>query len=88
MDGADEGAAAAPDGVRVFRSADLQAWIEVQDADGAWVQVDPNPLPRPIPEREPDQPTVVSRPQSALPPRPPAPPPAGGPHPCSVYPRQ
>ncbi len=62
------GAAAAPDGVRVFRSADLQAWIEVQDADGAWVQVDPNPLPRPIPEREPDQPTVVSRPQSALPP--------------------
>ena len=40
----------------------------MQDADGAWVTVDPNPEPRPIPEREPDQPHLVSRPQSALPP--------------------
>jgi hypothetical protein len=32
------------------------------------VSIDPNPSPRPIPEREPDEPTVVSRPQSALPP--------------------
>ena len=55
-------------GVRVFRSDELQAWIEVQTDEGAWVQVDPNPIPRDIPERQPDQPTVVSRPQSALPP--------------------
>jgi hypothetical protein len=40
----------------------------VQDAEGEWVAIDPNPVPREIPEREPDQPTVVSRPQSALPP--------------------
>jgi hypothetical protein len=63
-----DGGSTGAEGVRVFRSEDLQAWIEVQTADGAWVQVDPNPLPRPIPERQPDQPTVVSRPQSALPP--------------------
>lgn len=52
----------------VFDSDDRQAWIEVQTAQGAWVSVDPNPEPRPIPEREPDEPTIVSRPQSALPP--------------------
>ena len=52
----------------VFQRDDLQAWIEVQDAEGEWVAIDPNPVPREIPEREPDQPTVVSRPQSALPP--------------------
>ncbi|MDR5701309.1 transglutaminase family protein [Agromyces aerolatus] len=52
----------------VFRNDDLQAWIEVQTADGAWLQVDPNPDPREIPERQPDEPIVVSRPQSALPP--------------------
>ncbi len=40
----------------------------MQTAEGAWVAVDPNPTPRPIPAAEPDQPTVVSRPQSALPP--------------------
>lgn len=54
--------------VREFRSSDLQAWIEVQTSDGEWVQVDPNPEPRKVPERQPDEPTVVSRPQSALPP--------------------
>lgn len=52
----------------VLRSGDLQAWIEVQTANGAWRHVDPNPEPRDIPEREPDEPVVVSRPQSALPP--------------------
>jgi hypothetical protein len=52
----------------VFRSEDLQAWIEVQSVDGAWIQVDPNPVPREIPERQPDEPMIVSRPQSALPP--------------------
>ncbi|MGW9631590.1 transglutaminaseTgpA domain-containing protein [Agromyces sp. NPDC055520] len=57
-----------PDGVTRFVSGDKQAWIEVQRADGAWIAVDPNPSPREIPPREPDQPTVVSRPQSALPP--------------------
>lgn len=57
------------DDTTIFRSADLQAWIEVQDSNGVWLPVDPNPDPqREIPEKEPDQPTIVSRPQSALPP--------------------
>ncbi|GAA1944528.1 transglutaminase domain-containing protein [Agromyces allii] len=54
----------------VLRRDDLQAWIEVQRADGAWIALDPNPDPRDIPEREPDQPEIVSRPESALPPPP------------------
>jgi hypothetical protein len=62
------GEGGADDGVRQFRGADLQAWIEVQTSGGEWVQVDPNPEPREIPERQPDEPTIVSRPQSALPP--------------------
>lgn len=56
------------DGARLLRSEDLQAWIEVQTNRGEWVQVDPNPEARDVPEREPDEPTIVSRPQSALPP--------------------
>ncbi|GAA1748430.1 DUF3488 and transglutaminase-like domain-containing protein [Agromyces humatus] len=55
-------------GVTRFRSADRQAWIEVQDDDGAWVAVDPNPPPGPVPPPEATEPNIVSRPQSALPP--------------------
>jgi transglutaminase-like putative cysteine protease len=62
------GGAATDEGSVVFRSDDRQAWIEVQNSEGEWITIDPNPEPRPIPEREPDQPTIVSRPQSALPP--------------------
>ena len=58
----------AADDTTVFVSEDLQAWIEVQTADGQWVSIDPNPELREVPEKVPDQPTVVSRPQSALPP--------------------
>lgn len=65
---AEAGGADAGDGSVVFRSDDRQAWIEVQTSEGEWISIDPNPEPRPIPEREPDQPTIVSRPQSALPP--------------------
>jgi hypothetical protein len=45
----------------------ITAWIEVNTRDG-WVSVDPNPEVREVPEAEPDEPTVVSRPQSILPP--------------------
>lgn len=58
----------ASDGTTVFVSGEQQAWIEVQTADGRWLGVDPNPEVREIPEKEPDEPTVVSRPQTALPP--------------------
>ena len=50
--------------------SDISAWIEVQDSSGSWLTVDPNPEPRPIPEKRPDQPQVVSRPQVVLPPPP------------------
>lgn len=72
-DGRDDDAAstaASADASTVFRRSDLQAWIEVQRADGAWIALDPNPSPRDVPEREPEQPEEVSRPESALPPPP------------------
>ncbi|MEV1130851.1 transglutaminaseTgpA domain-containing protein [Agromyces sp. NPDC049794] len=58
----------ASDGTTVFVSGEQQAWIEVQTADGRWLGIDPNPEVREIPEKEPDEPTIVSRPQTALPP--------------------
>lgn len=69
-DGTPAGSGASGDtaGSVVLAGGELQAWIEVQTADGAWRQVDPNPEVRDIPERQPDEPVVVSRPQSALPP--------------------
>ncbi|UOE44625.1 transglutaminaseTgpA domain-containing protein [Agromyces larvae] len=58
----------ASDATTTLVASDLRAWIEVQTSDGGWRQVDPNPDARDIPERSPDEPTVVSRPQSVLPP--------------------
>ena len=58
----------ATDRVTTFYGGDRQAWIEVQDSDGTWVTVDPNPEPRDPPPHQPDEPNPVSRPQSALPP--------------------
>lgn len=59
---------AAPGAPTLFQGDELQAWIEVQTSEGTWLSIDPNPEWREVPEREPDEPTVVSRPQSALPP--------------------
>jgi len=50
--------------------ADISAWIEVQDAQGAWVAIDPNPSERPVPPASPDDATEVSRPRSVIPPPP------------------
>jgi hypothetical protein len=49
--------------------ADMSAWIEVSTSQG-WVAIDPNPDVRPIPEKQPDEPTTVSRPQSGAEPPP------------------
>lgn len=48
--------------------ADISAWIEVQTSRGAWVTIDPTPMVRDVPENQPEVPTIVSRPQSVLPP--------------------
>ncbi|WP_150308458.1 DUF3488 and transglutaminase-like domain-containing protein [Planctomonas psychrotolerans] len=63
---ADDRESAPADGMPLTGS-DVTAWIEVDTLDG-WVSLDPNPEVRDIPEAEPDEPTVVSRPQSILPP--------------------
>ncbi|WP_241979131.1 transglutaminase domain-containing protein [Cryobacterium sinapicolor] len=47
--------------------SDISAWIEVASTLG-WATIDPNPAVRDIPARAPDDPTVVSRPQSVVPP--------------------
>ncbi|TFB47616.1 transglutaminase-like domain-containing protein [Cryobacterium tagatosivorans] len=48
--------------------SDISAWIEVQTAADGWVPIDPNPLVREVPPKQPDEPTVVSRPQTVVPP--------------------
>ncbi|TFD30892.1 DUF3488 and transglutaminase-like domain-containing protein [Cryobacterium cryoconiti] len=53
--------------------SDVSAWVEVQSTDG-WATIDPNPPVREIPARAPDDPTVVSRPQTVVPPALPDPP--------------
>ncbi|MGV8969005.1 MAG: DUF3488 and transglutaminase-like domain-containing protein [Microbacteriaceae bacterium] len=50
------------------RGNSVSAWIEVNTEEYGWVQIDPTPAERPIPEAEPEQPTVVSRPQPVIPP--------------------
>ena len=52
----------------VVRGSDITAWIEVNTADYGWVSLDPVPPLRPIPDEEPQDPTVVSRPESIVPP--------------------
>lgn len=49
--------------------AAMTAWIEISTTDG-WVAVDPNPKIRTIPDRLPDAPTTVSRPQTGAEPPP------------------
>ena len=58
----DSGAAALP-----VVGSDISAWIEVASTEG-WATIDPNPPVRDIPAQAPDDPTVVSRPQSVVPP--------------------
>ena len=48
--------------------SDASAWIEINTLADGWVSVDPNPEVREIPDAQPDEPTVVSRPQSVVPP--------------------
>ena len=56
------------DGTATVTGSDISAWVEVQEASGNWVTIDPNPVVREIPEKQPDAPTEVSRPQSVVPP--------------------
>ena len=55
-------------GTVTLTGADISAWIEVQVAGKGWVSIDPTPAVRDVPPKTPDEPTVVSRPQSVVPP--------------------
>ena len=49
--------------------ASVSAWIEVNTAEYGWVTIDPVPEERPIPDEEPEDPNVVSRPLPIIPPQ-------------------
>jgi TgpA N-terminal domain/Transglutaminase-like superfamily len=46
----------------------VSAWIEVNTSKYGWVTIDPTPDAKKIPEEVPEQPRVVSRPQTIIPP--------------------
>ena len=48
-----------------FTGADMTAWIEISTTDG-WVAINPIPAERPIPEEQPQDPTEVAFPQTAV----------------------
>ncbi|MEC5148628.1 transglutaminase domain-containing protein [Cryobacterium sp. GrIS_2_6] len=52
----------------IVHGADVSAWIEVQTATEGWVTIDPTPAVRDVPEKQPDRPQIVSRPQTVVPP--------------------
>jgi hypothetical protein len=52
----------------LVRGDSVAAWVEVSTEEYGWVQLDATPQLRPIPEEEPELPTVVSRPQPVVPP--------------------
>jgi transglutaminase-like putative cysteine protease len=62
--GSDSGAAETVD----VTGADVTAWIEVDTSRYGWVALDPNPEVREIPPELPQEPTVIARPQSIVPP--------------------
>ncbi|SKC62328.1 transglutaminase-like domain-containing protein [Okibacterium fritillariae] len=64
----DGAAAGDTSGPVAVTGADIDAWVEIQDSSGRWVTIDPTPAVRDIPERAPDEPTPISKPQTVVPP--------------------
>lgn len=54
-----------PETAVTLTGAEMTAWIEISTTSG-WVAVNPNPESRPIPEQQPDDPTEVAFPQTAV----------------------
>jgi hypothetical protein len=52
-----------------FTGADVAAWIEIDVAGRGWVAVDPTPEERPVPEEQPEDPTLIARPYPDLQPQ-------------------
>jgi transglutaminase-like putative cysteine protease len=57
---------AAAGGTVTVTGADISAWIQVQTKHDGWVTVDPNPPVRPIPQKQPQDPKKISRPQTNI----------------------
>ncbi|RWZ50013.1 DUF4129 domain-containing protein [Labedella phragmitis] len=60
----------ATDGPVAFTGSDIAAWIEVRAAGRGWVAIDPTPEERPVPEEQPEDPTLIARPYQDLQPQP------------------
>jgi hypothetical protein len=60
----------ATDGPVAFMGSDIAAWIEVRAAGRGWVAIDPTPEERPVPEEQPEDPTLIARPYQDLQPQP------------------
>jgi hypothetical protein len=54
------------DGITAVTGASVTAWIEVDTAQYGWVSIDPSPAAGPIPDEDPVDPQVVSRPPSIV----------------------
>ena len=48
-----------------FTGEEMTAWVEISTTEG-WVALNPNPADRPIPEEQPQDPTEVAFPQTAV----------------------
>ncbi|PSL36766.1 uncharacterized protein DUF4129 [Labedella gwakjiensis] len=49
-----------------FTGSDVAAWIEIEVAGSGWVAVDPTPAERPVPEEQPEDPSLIARPYPDL----------------------
>lgn len=54
------------EGLVEVRGSDVTAWVEVNTAQYGWVAVDPVPEVREIPAEEPQDPALISRPQTIV----------------------
>lgn len=53
-------------GMVEIRGSDISAWVEVNTAQYGWVAIDPVPAVREIPAEEPQDPALISRPQTIV----------------------
>ena len=65
---ASDGSASTAESTVEVTGSDVSAWIEVDTAEFGWIALDPNPEVREIPPELPQEPTIIARPQSIVPP--------------------
>jgi len=65
---ASDGSSSTAESTVEVTGSDVSAWIEVDTAEFGWIALDPNPEVREIPPELPQEPTIIARPQSIVPP--------------------